>query len=472
MEKEKSLLTGDVAVGVEFDQDFDDLDEGEGAGGSGPVNPEFDSKVKKYIKQLTAKDPAERREAAYWLGESGEPKAISALARTYRKDKDKTVRDAAKYALGMFRALQLALDGSEKQQTYAITLLDKIVNHGQMGRRSPLSPRTLLRIQIGLASLLLVIIALNVLLPALSAGGIQTDQPAATATPTTAPDPIAALGEVRSALAQIRTDASLLQRQFVGFQTSGRFDCAATFSSLLPLGPETAAGFAQIEQLIGQLNSQRSALIVARSVFEDACAEGAEPPAPEIVTGQLDAVTGVLRALNGFDQQIDSVQAVLIITPTEPPSTAAPTETPTPTETNTPTPTISPALISSHIIALELIIQEMTQARGANTLLRQYWQDAQNFGVTDGCRPPYPNIPPDYLPLDPLVAEAYPNLNEAVVQVNIGLSLTRQGWEMFKTACGGRNIAGESVTGLQFVDAANSAYSVGINLLDRVRRGQ
>ncbi|MCA9890397.1 MAG: HEAT repeat domain-containing protein, partial [Anaerolineae bacterium] len=75
----------------------------------------FEARVDTYIRAAMSPKLAKnkRLKAIEFLGESGEPKAIPTLVRIYNNDKDPKVRQAAEYSLGMFRALDDALDGPQ-----------------------------------------------------------------------------------------------------------------------------------------------------------------------------------------------------------------------------------------------------------------------------------------------------------------------------------------------------------------------
>ncbi|MBZ0278428.1 MAG: HEAT repeat domain-containing protein, partial [Anaerolineae bacterium] len=100
----------------------------------------FEAEVRTKIKQLASKDANARLRAAQWLGEAGEPSAITSLAQTFKNDPDARVREAARYSLGMFRALEAALDSSKEEET--LELLQKVALEGKMGRRVPVRTRT------------------------------------------------------------------------------------------------------------------------------------------------------------------------------------------------------------------------------------------------------------------------------------------------------------------------------------------
>ncbi len=108
-----------------------------------------------------------RQEAAYWLGESGEPRAISALRQVYLRDSDRQVQRAARLALGKFRALQQALEGEPAQREQALNLLRQIVYQGRTGRRLPLPVWAVLMIEalLALTALMMLILGITLLMP-------------------------------------------------------------------------------------------------------------------------------------------------------------------------------------------------------------------------------------------------------------------------------------------------------------------
>src|SRR4051812_10181241 len=73
----------------------------------------FEEHVRDNIKMLSSKDPKTRMKAAAWLGEAGDPTAITMLKQVYKDDPDSKVRDTAQYSLGMFRKLEESLKTDE-----------------------------------------------------------------------------------------------------------------------------------------------------------------------------------------------------------------------------------------------------------------------------------------------------------------------------------------------------------------------
>jgi hypothetical protein len=108
----------------------------------------FEAEVRKNIKLLSSDDARVRRKAAAWLGEAGEPSAITRLRQVYKEDSDRSVREAAEYSLGMFRALERALD-SDASEAVMDQLQDIAVNN-QFGRRSRFRAANLYRLVLGL----------------------------------------------------------------------------------------------------------------------------------------------------------------------------------------------------------------------------------------------------------------------------------------------------------------------------------
>ncbi len=145
----------------------------------------FEAEVKARIKQLASKDPGTRRKAAEWLGEAGDPMAITALAQTYKNDSDPRVREAAAYALGMFRSLEAALKGDKADQTMQV--LEDVALRGKFGHRLRWPVRNLVKLMLGLLVSALLIAAAAFVLPGVlkapaSGGSVPTAEPAIPAT--------------------------------------------------------------------------------------------------------------------------------------------------------------------------------------------------------------------------------------------------------------------------------------------------
>jgi len=137
-----------------------------------------------------------------------------------------------------------------------------------------------------------------------------------------------------------------------------------------------------------------------------------------------------------------------------------PQGTPLPTETSTltPTPTIAPDEVEPYVRALSNAIADITEPRGSVELLEQFWNDAANFGDTDGCNEPRPEIPSSVF-VDDYYLNNIPGLREAQTNVNIALSQLNNGWDLFYEACEEGTLLEQSELGLQLVANLNNAIS-------------
>jgi len=170
----------------------------------GTVMPElevFEAEVKAKIKQLTSKDAVARRKAAEWLGEAGDPMAVTTLAQAYKNDSDPRVREAAGYALGMFRSLEAALNSDKADQT--MKMLEDVALREKFGHRLRWSVRRMVKlISALLVSAVLIAVAAFVLpavlkAPVDSGGSVPTVEQPATSVPQEATLPPAPTSETQ-----------------------------------------------------------------------------------------------------------------------------------------------------------------------------------------------------------------------------------------------------------------------------------
>lgn len=431
------------------------------------------------IDQLSSPRASERREAAYWLGEAAVGDAVPLLVELYKSDDDPSVREAAAYALGMFRAVEDAL--KRGQEDRVVRLLEQVEIEGKLGKRA--NKRGLARLLLGLTLSFALLAAAAALLPdetvetALEAAGLEQAlaalgpaEPAAPSAPA-APDDAARsriAADLRASYAQISADATTLQNQFLSVLGGGTLDCTAFFNNPPPVDLERAAAYPELAALAGQLAGAQADLNAALARYNDAC-DGVQPLPVEDV-GPVYGI--VIRALQALPQIEAAISAAEAGEPVSLPPTATPTPTTTPTPTQTPPPTteISIANPRAHLAGLYSLIDTMTGQRGQLTLLGQYWRDVQQAGRTDGCNQPLPPIPADYN-LPPEDARAAPALGQAVELINQGLELTRVGWADFLIACGSRELAPGVSNGLALYNTAHTAFQAANQLLDSVRDG-
>lgn len=457
--------------------DFDDFDDFETAGGPASaaraeLAAKFNRRVDEALKILSATrkaTPEQRQKMAYWLGNCAEPKAITKLAQAYRKDPDPGVRRAAAYALGQFRALEKHL---EEDSESAIKLVESIVYEGRQGRRSPISARMLVFVQLGLVVSLVLLLGAGALLsgglPAIGPEGTADagDLPTSAAVATEADSPGAVLFTLQSMYNQLLQDADTLQQQFDSIEAGSIQDCTVNFNAPdFYTPPPGVTGYSGLMAALDQIAAAQVELSMARSPFSDACASLDVPLlGPTSIAG--------LRPL--LDTARSSLAAVppLLNAPDVLATPELPTATPEPTEqaTDTPVPTINPATVNTHILSLDFIISEMnTPVRGKNNILLGYWNDAAAAGATDGCREPRPEIPDDYI----LPEDQIDRLPEALVTaadtVNLALQLTRDAWTLFETSCANNTLRASAAQGRITTELAATAYDEALIELNKAR---
>jgi hypothetical protein len=408
--------------------------------------------IDQMLQQLTSTDPAERREAAYYLGEAAAGEAVDTLIDVYENDEDRSVRKAAAYALGMFKAVERELARGNQQKV--VRLLEKVENEGRLGKRANRS---------GLYTTILLLIVLALILFGLYLylpDFLETSNFLVTAglvTPT--PDPRAqALPIVRDTLTRTRTDLTTLQSGYQTVQRGGQLDCTVFFNNPSPIPPAAVAGFGSLEGIVNGINGVVVDLISSKGRFDTACSTGANPSGDDVNTA-LNTITSALNRLAAVEPELASIEAQLL------PPTPLPTSPPT-----TPTEPVVLANPQSHLAALFGLVDNMTGTLGAVSILQQYWTDAQRTGSTDGCRATQPRIPQDYV-LPEVDIAASPELAQAVTLINEGLAATRTGWTDFILACNSQQVSLRSNTGLSTARAAFSSFEAARILLVAVQTG-
>jgi hypothetical protein len=156
----------------------------------------FEKNVLRNIKVLISPraNREQRIEAAYWLGESAKPKAITALRKVYNRDKkDKKLHQAVAFALGQFKALDLAIEREEGDSvTEALyreensDVLDLITTITMNGPTVSKPKPAFGLLNIGLLVVLVILVIVNVALVAVGSGDDESNVTATTA-PTASP---------------------------------------------------------------------------------------------------------------------------------------------------------------------------------------------------------------------------------------------------------------------------------------------
>jgi hypothetical protein len=421
----------------------------------------FEAEVKAKIKQLSAKDPAARRKAAAWLGEAGDPTAITSLAQAYKNDADPRVREAAAYSLGMFRKLEQELDGDDSET--AMALLQKVALEGKMGGRPGIPTRSIVKLELGLLLSAILVAVLAFVLPGvLKGGGAASSE---TGIDNNAPTQVAAaadkdratiVGELRSAFTMVSNNATKLQAQYQLVLGGGKIPCNEFFDGLTPvaLSPANAQEFTDLAAIASDINQAETDFVSAKSTYDKVCS-GTTLSAGDF-GGPMGATIAIIQRLPTIGTALATAEASGASV------TAAPVNNVTPTAA--PTAASSGVDLRPHLIALQNIIDNVTAPTGAYTLLNQYWTEAASPNGTQGCSYQFDTtqIPADYV-LPPEIVPAAPTLKGSTDLVNTGLGALRNGWATFQTACA--NIATTPLTNytvdsLARMSAAKQAFDL------------
>lgn len=268
----------------------------------------FMAQVQQNIKLLSASDPKTRRKAAAWLGEAGEPSAITRLKQVYEEDSDAGVRQAAAYSLGMFRALEEGMSGPNSEAVY--DRLEDIALRGRMGRRVPVPRGCLSRLLVALLVSLAIILAFNfVIWPQYShqiSDILSVVAPAADTDETTPQSESAAPAEALSAmLAALRADAAALQTQYAAPDT---LDCQAAFTNPIAFDVSAVANQPALTDLAARLNAQLVQLATARSPFLQACTAGNTSLTAEEAAVPLATLETILAELTVIEGELEAEQ--------------------------------------------------------------------------------------------------------------------------------------------------------------------
>jgi hypothetical protein len=424
----------------------------------------FEAKVSENIKLLSSTDAKVRRKAAEWLGEAGDPRAITRLRQVYKEDRDKKVRQAAAYSLGMFRALEHGLAGSKRETV--VKLLEDIALRGKMGRRSSLRKSTLAKINVGLLIAAILLLLFNfVLWPTLKPILNQTPGTASVATNDNEAEDVPAkdrdtlLSELNSQLTLVRNDVERLQSQFQTVLGGSTVNCGVFFNNPAEYNAASAQNEPDIAAIIADLNAARSSLATAKESYDQACPPNSTPLTAAEVGAPMSHVVQALTSLASVEEALAAVTSGAVE------STESVTQEAVTQVAATPTPEINVRL---HLTSLGAIVDNVQAARGANTILNQYWSDVRSSGTRAGCDQPVPNIPPDYV-LPEADGAALPNLKLATDLVNGGLSFLRQGWTQYTNACNANNLPNALTAGSQMAQNATSAFENAQTMLTTVR---
>ena len=426
------------------------------------------------LQKLNATRAKDRRAAAYWLGEAAAIDAIPELVRVYQTDKDGSVRGAAAYALGQFRAVDQALEKGDQEKVEKLLLdVEKDGKYGSRGGRGRWA-----RLALGLLLSLGGFYLLSWIFyggPGGIAAAVQSIFPVSAVTPT--PD-LAELSvaatDLQAAFEPVRADLTTLQSQFTSVLAGNAPDCSADFNLTAPyaLPASLAAAYPSLEALALRINEMQSSLGQAYAAFRESCDSGATLNAASVAP----AYASLRPALEAAPQMQTALAAFgLLLTPSPTPlptATGLPTATPvpptaTPLVTAIPTTDIRLTDPRRHLSALYAIVDQMIAPGGQAISLRNNWQDATtgNRPVNCGSRPP--TIPSRY-ELSESDREASEALATVVNEINNGLGLLQAGWTNFVFACNASTTSNSAAQGLTDTQAIITLFELARQRLDAI----
>lgn len=408
------------------------------------------------LQQLSSSDPAERKEAALYLGEAAAGDSVDTLIEVYENDENGGVRKAAAYALGMFKAVEGEL--AKGNEAKVVKLLEKVENEGRLGKRANRSG--LFSTVLLLVILAAILIGLNVFLPTYL---MESDFRVTAGLITRTPDGRAiALPILRQTVTSAQSDLSALNTQYLSLRTGAPLNCTTFFNSPSPIQPATFTGMGELEAIGSDLNGIIIDLISAKGRFDNACSTGINPSETDI-TNALTIITNALSNLSNLEPRLTAIEAQVL-----PPTPRPATQTPLPSEA-TEESAVQLANPRAHLTALYGIIESATSPRGSLSDLQQRWTDVVRNGSTQ-CQAMPSNIASDYV-LSEADANASVELKNAVELINQGLNLTRSGWTDFTLACNSQQLAASATNGLNNAQVALMAFQTATAYLDAVRDG-
>jgi hypothetical protein len=444
---------------------------------SSNISPKYQKNADGYTKWLNHKDVEKRRKAAMMVGELGVAQAIPELIELMENDPDKQVRQNARYSLGMFAAFRDAVESdNEDRQAEAASAVERLVRTAKIGKRANISAARLRPIMMILTVLLVLLLAGNTAVLFLVGDGMDT----VTALLGDVSLPGGGGGtsnvenqDIATLVENAQQQITLLEGNLGGLEAKmapipngnqpGDSECPFGYTEAEPLGLSNAdrTTFSDIAIVYDTLNQTLTDFDAINELANQTCNLGEDVA--------VEDAEAALVTLSAFSEQVPDLnnQLAQALIPTETPVPPTATEIPS---TATPTPTATPNY-NAYAAEIYNIIDEVTGTRGANTILEQYWQEAQgNNGQTGGCRASRPTIPGDYfLPTD--LENPPTQLTLAIDNVNLGLQTVREGWDAFQNACSGGDgaVAGAASTGLTVTNAVRASFELADLSLQQLR---
>jgi hypothetical protein len=384
-----------------------------------------ESAIKDSLRALASDKASERRKAVLYLGEAAHGDAVHELIDRYENDTDKSVRQAARYALGQFKAIDVAL--SRGQQQKVERFLNQVETQGRLGRRAPIG--SAVQVLAILVVLFFILAAAAIFAPQIRErlAVVQSSIQAVSAPRQSRADLSSAIGAYVTAL---RQDELTLRQTYLRLPGGDALSCDATFNApaRFVIHPDDAAANPDLNQVIVDLNDLRQTLIDARLPYDEACAGTRELTAADVGT--------LLQPLLEPQTRLTEIYVA-----------------------------------QTYVPALDGLIATMIDRNGSAERLIAYWRDANNTGITVGCTVPTPDIPDD-VTLPDEDRQLSPNLEQAVAQINVALAATRTGYTELAQLCGDNALVGGAHSGqINNAQAAFDSFSLARQILGLITQG-
>jgi hypothetical protein len=430
-------------------------------------NP-LQQKIEKALIDLASPNAAKRRDAAYFMGEAAYDDAVPTLINLYQNDKNPSVRRAAAYALGQFRAIEIAM--STGQQA-TLTALLRQVEAGNVGRRADTGG--VVRLALALVLSMAIIGALFTFQSAIAGRllGGRTER-------------LPLLRDIRAVYSRVVADTGTLRDEYLGVitgqSTRRTVSCVAFLNNVPPyvLDTRDANAYPDISAIVADLNTTIRLVSEARAPYDAACATDPASFTAENATVAMRNVVTAVERTNALELAITAAEANTTVPTPIPPTPVPPTPAPptpvpptSPADVPTAAPTAPPIDLGRALTPLYAAIDSVIDPRGAATLLVTYWEEvARNNGRTEGCRAARPAIP-DSVILDEADLSRSVELQRAQGVVNDALNALKSGWTDFQFACnsGTGELLARGPGNLANARAALGAFANARALLDALR---
>jgi hypothetical protein len=463
----------------DFDNlDKDDITKGFDDGGDGELSvaeqerrqDAFQKEVQKNMEIIVKPkqyDANKRREAIRWLGEAGDPDALPALLKVYQKDKTPGMKEEAAYALGQFKALGEALDDPETQDE-ALNILDQIVLHHKFGKRANALP--LILAEVGLVILAVVFFGVGLFFAGAIAAPRHETQTAVqaiteTARPTATPDTEEIMvAQLQNYYQELVSDAQTYQFELAKAGRGDSINCspdAFHYPPVYNLSPMWA-GNESYKRVADLLNEAHGLLDTVHQSYSAACTNNRPIPQEEAIS----LGRSVLDAQDKLDEALAALNSAGVEM-TEPPQVSS---TPRPTEPATATATADLSFVEDELLALDIIISDMTTTLGPGPTLKTYWEQVTrtNSVYRSGC-----NLEPPVIPADHILANnnrgLFAELDSAADNVNTGLQLLRESSDSFYAMCTSGIVPADAASRLDQTNLAISAFNTARTDLNALR---